>query len=133
VLKATVIPQIILGKYILGGTQLPILIGIVSVIMSFSAFNAGILGTSRLVYALGREGTFPKFLGRIHTRFLTPYASLLFLYFIVLVITVAIFVTRNYSVVVIVAAGFDAFMYGFVGYSALWHHRKMKKADVPFM
>ncbi len=132
VLKVTVIPQIILGKYILVGTQLPVLIGIVSVIMSFSAFNAGILGTSRLVYALGREGTFPKFLGRIHSRFLTPYVSLLFLYGIVLVITLAIFVTRNYSVIVIVAAGFDAFMYGFVGYAALWHHRKMKKADVPF-
>ncbi len=132
VLKVTVIPQIILGKYILVGTQLPILIGIVSVIMSFSAFNAGILGTSRLVYALGREGTFPRFLGKIHSRFLTPYVSLLFLYGIVLVITVAIFVTRNYSVIVIVAAGFDAFMYGFVGYVALWHHRKMKKADVPF-
>ena len=52
------------------------------------------------------------------------HVSLLFLYGIVLVITVAIFVTRNYSVIVIVAAGFDAFIYGFVGYAALRHHRK---------
>jgi amino acid transporter len=132
VLSTTVIPQIVLGKYILAGTQLPVLIGIISIVMSFSAFNAGILGTSRLVYALGREGTFPRFLGRIHSRFLTPYTSLLFLYAIVLAITIAVFVTKNYSVIVIVAAGFDSFMYGFVGYSALWHHRKLNKADIPF-
>lgn len=132
VLRATVIPQIVLGRYILAGTQLPVLIGIISIIMSFSAFNAGILGTSRLVYALGREGTFPKFLGRIHSRFLTPYASLLFLYGVVLIITVAVFLTMNYSVIVIVAAAFDSFMYGFVGYAALWHHRKLNKRDVPF-
>ncbi|MCL6003260.1 MAG: APC family permease [Candidatus Thermoplasmatota archaeon] len=132
VLRTTVIPQIVLGKYILAGTQLPILIGIISIVMSFSAFNAGILGTSRLVYALGREGTFPKFLGKIQTRFLTPYVSLLFLYVIVLFITVVVFVTGNYSVIVLVAAAFDSFMYGLVGYAALWHHRKLKREEIPF-
>jgi amino acid transporter len=132
VLGTTVIPQIVLGNYILAGTRLPILIGIISIVMSFSAFNAGILGTSRLVYALGREGVFPKFLGSIHRRFLTPYASLLFLYVVVLAITALIFFTRNYSAIVLIAAAFDSFMYAFVSYSALWHKRKLKKQDIPF-
>ncbi|MEM0134473.1 MAG: APC family permease [Thermoplasmatales archaeon] len=132
VLKSTVIPQIVLGRYVLAGTKFPFLIGIISIVMSFSAFNAGILGTSRLVYALGREGTFPRFLGAIHRRFLTPYASLLFLYVIVLAITTAIFETKNYSVIVIVAAAFDSIMYALVSYSALWHHRRLEKGKIPF-
>ncbi len=133
VLKVTVIPQIVLGKYILAGTPMPVLIGIISIVMSFSAFNAGILGTSRLVYALGREGTFPRFLGKIHSRFLTPYVSLIFLYLVVLAITVAIFATKNYSTIVLVAAAFDSFMYALVAYSALWHRRKLRPADIPFL
>ena len=132
VLQNTVIPQIVLGNYILAGTKLPILIGIISIVMSFSAFNAGILGTSRLVYALGREGVFPKFLGSIHKRFLTPYASLLFLYVVVMIITAVVFFTKNYSAIVLIAAAFDSFMYAFVSYSALWHKRKLKKQEIPF-
>ena len=132
VLRGTVIPQIVLGNYILAGTKLPILIGIISIVMSFSAFNAGILGTSRLVYALGREGVFPSFLGNVHKRFLTPYASLLFLYVVVLSITALVFFTRNYSAIVLIAAAFDSFMYAFVSYSALWHKRKSKGKEIPF-
>jgi APA family basic amino acid/polyamine antiporter len=124
VLQSTFIPQVVLGDYILKGTPVPLLLAIVSVVMSFSAFNAGVLGTSRLIYALGREGTFPKFLGSIHPRFHTPYASLILLYIITLGVLVYVFGTGNYSLPILVAAGFDSFMYALVGYSAFWHHRK---------
>jgi amino acid transporter len=32
------------------------------------------------MYALGREGTLPRFLGKIHRGYFTPHTSLLFLY-----------------------------------------------------
>lgn len=124
ILKTTYIPQIVLGNFILKGTPIQLFIAVISVVMSFSAFNAGILGASRLIYALGREGTFPKFLGTIHTRFHTPYWSLIFIYVIVIFIVLYVFVTGNYSTPILVAAGFDSFMYALISYSALWHHRK---------
>ncbi len=132
VLKSTFIPQIVLGSYILKGTPIASFIAVVSVVMSFSAFNAGILGASRLIYALGRERTFPEIFGRIHLRFHTPYISLIFLYAIVLLIVIYVFHTGNYSVPILVAAGFDSFMYAFISYSAAWHNRKIPKQDIPF-
>jgi len=99
-LISMLIPQVLLGKYLLGSEGAIFMI-IVSVLMSFSTFNAGVLGTSRLIYALGREGTLPRFLGKIHRRYFTPYTSLLFL----------ITYTRSFSIPLYVAADFNPFMY----------------------
>jgi len=121
-LISMLIPQVLLGKYLLGSEGAIFMI-IVSVLMSFSTFNAGVLGTSRLVYALGREGTLPRFLGKIHRRYFTPYKSLLFLYAIAVLMVFIITYTRSFSTPLYVAAGFDSFMYAAIGYSALWHVR----------
>jgi len=121
-LISMLIPQVLLGKYLLGSERAIFMI-IVSVLMSFSTFNAGVLGTSRLIYALGREGTLPRFLGKIHKRYFTPYTSLLFLYAIAVLMVFIITYTRSFSIPLYVAAGFDSFMYAAIGYSALWHVR----------
>jgi amino acid transporter len=121
-LISMLIPQVLLGKYLLGSEGAIFMI-IVSVLMSFSTFNAGVLGTSRLIYALGREGTLPRFLGKIHRRYFTPYTSLLFLYAIAVLMVFIITYTRSFSIPLYVAAGFDSFMYTAIGYSALWHVR----------
>jgi len=121
-LISMLIPQVLLGKYLLGSEGAIFMI-IVSVLMSFSTFNAGVLGTSRLVYALGREGTLPRFLSKIHRRYFTPYTSLLFLYAIAVLMVFIITYTRSFSIPLYVAAGFDSFMYAAIGYSALWHVR----------
>jgi amino acid transporter len=79
--------------------------------MSFSTFNAGVLGTSRHTYALGREGTLPRFLGKIHRGYFTPRTSLLFLYAIAVLMVFIITYTRSFSMPLYVAAGFNPFMY----------------------
>ena len=109
-LISMLIPQVLLGKYLLGSEGAIFMI-IVSVLMSFSTFNAGVLGTSRLIYALGREGTLPRFLGKIHKRYFTPYTSLLFLYAIAVLMVFIITYTRSFSMPLYVAAGFNPFMY----------------------
>ena len=47
------------------------------------------------------EGTLPRFLGKVHRGYFTPYTSLLFL----------ITYTRSFSMPLYVAAGFNPFMY----------------------
>ncbi|MGC9180870.1 MAG: APC family permease [Vulcanisaeta sp.] len=128
-LISILIPQILLGKYLLGGEGVVFMV-IISVLMSFSAFNAGALGTSRLIYALGREGTLPRFLGRVHRRFFTPYTALLFLYAVAVAMLFIVTYTKSFSIPLYVAAGFDSFMYAAIGYSALWHLRHVN--DIPF-
>ena len=129
-LISMLIPQILLGRYLLGRDGAIFMI-IVSVLMSFSTFNAGVLGTSRLIYALGREGTLPRFLSRIHRKYFTPYAALLFLYAVAVLMLFLITYTRSFSIPLYVAAGFDSFMYAFIGYSALWHIRH-EHGNIPF-
>ncbi|HET8674647.1 MAG TPA: amino acid permease, partial [Blastocatellia bacterium] len=41
-------------------------------------FNANILGTSRLVFAMARDGHLPRIFAAIQPRFRTPYISILF-------------------------------------------------------
>lgn len=131
-LQNTVVPQILLGEYLLPGGGYAYLIAVISILMTFTAFNAGLLGTSRLVYALGREGILPTFLAKIESRHFTPYLSLLFLYAIVLVFVTLVYVTRSFSVPIYIAAGFDSLMYGFTAYSAFWHKRRLKPQQIPF-
>ncbi len=131
VVAGSPVPQILLGKYILNRST-AVVVAAVSVIMSFGAFNAGLLGTSRLIYALGREGTLPSVLGRINTRFFTPTWAILFIYFVTLTVTVTIYFTKSFATPVVMAALYDSFMYAMVSYSALWHHRKTSASNIPF-
>ncbi len=55
-------------------------VGIISVAIAISAMgslNADILVGPRTYYALGRDGLFPKFLGRVHQGFNTPALAIL--------------------------------------------------------
>jgi len=124
-LASFLIPQIFLGKYLIGSSGAVIMI-IISILMTFSTFNAGVLGTSRLIYALGRESTLPKIFGRVHNKYFTPYVALLFLYFIAIAMLLLVTLTQSFSIPLYVAAGFDSFMYAAIGYSALWHSRRIK-------
>lgn len=129
VLAATSVPQVLLGRYLLGG-GLAAAVAVVSLLMSFTAFNAGLLGTSRLVYALGRERILPARLGKVSDRFLTPVVSLVAMYVIVLGISAYVVVSGNYSTPLLLAAAVDSFVYGLVALSAFKHLRK--GAEVPF-
>lgn len=60
------------------GAQLAV--GIVGLFVSFGAVNAYIAGTSRLGYAMGRAGQFPRWFSVLHANWRSPYYSLAFLF-----------------------------------------------------
>jgi basic amino acid/polyamine antiporter, APA family len=41
------------------------------------AANAGIVGISRITYAMSEEGALPRFFGRVHHRYRTPYVAVI--------------------------------------------------------
>lgn len=129
VLASTSVPQVLLGRYLLGA-GLAAAVAVISLGMSFTAFNAGLLGTSRLVYALGRERILPARVGKVSERYLTPVVGLVGMYVIVLGISAYVVASGNYSTPLLLAAAVDSFIYGLVALSAFKHLRK--GGDVPF-
>lgn len=75
-LQISVAPQLLLGETLFGIQGTYILAGI-SFLAMFTSFNVGMLGASRLVYAIGREGELPTWFTRISLRTLAPYGAII--------------------------------------------------------
>ncbi len=64
------------------------LIAFGAVFSTISALNAVVIGSSRVAYAMGREGQLPERLGNIHHKYGTPYSALMASAAIMLVATI---------------------------------------------
>jgi len=53
------------------------LVGIGALVSVAGSDESGMIGTSRLGYALAADGLFPKIFARIHKKYKTPYASII--------------------------------------------------------
>jgi amino acid transporter len=73
------IPQVLLGQRLLGSTPGTWLALAVSLLAILSTFKAGLLGGSRLVYALARERRFFRFCTLVTVDRGTPYGAVVFL------------------------------------------------------
>ena len=54
-----------------------LLVGVGALISVAGSDESGMIGTSRLGYALAADGLFPKLFAKIHKRFKTPYVSII--------------------------------------------------------
>jgi APA family basic amino acid/polyamine antiporter len=54
------------------------LVSVLAVILLFAASNSGLIGASRLSFNMGAYYQLPRFFHKIHPRFRTPYAALIF-------------------------------------------------------
>jgi amino acid transporter len=77
-IKATAVPQLPYFVQIFGprGSVVGLVLSILAIV---SCFNAGVMGGSRLVYALAREGNFPKSWGTLSLRTGAPIGGVLVL------------------------------------------------------
>ncbi len=58
-------------------------------IACFGAVSGDVLNTPRLLYAGAHDGLFPKFLGKVHSKYATPYWAIASFAFALFIITVA--------------------------------------------
>ncbi len=61
-----------------------------AVFSTISALNAVVIGSSRVAFAMGREGQLPRRLGQIHPRFGTPFLAVLASAVVMFVATVVV-------------------------------------------
>ncbi len=83
------------------------IIGVGALISVAGSNESGMIGTSRLGYALAADGLFPKVFARLHQRFKTPYISII----IQSVIAVVAAVYGNLSLLIAVSVFFLAVAY----------------------
>jgi len=78
-LATTIVPgETIAGLFLAAVLKaLPILVAILAATILIIATNAGLMGVSRLTFALGKFRLIPSALSGVHSRFKTPYKSII--------------------------------------------------------
>ncbi len=95
-------------------------VGIGALISVAGSDESGMIGTSRLGYALAADGLFPKVFARVHAKFKTPYASILIQSLTALVASVV----GNLTMLISVSVFFMAIAYLATSASIFWFRRK---------
>jgi len=103
--------------------------GIIATIMaSLSAFSVTLGASSRVLFALGRDGHFPEAFARLHSKYQTPHIALF--------ICAGLVIALSGLGVVRFLASVSSFGYliaiGIVNYSLIALHRKMPNLRRPF-
>ena len=122
----------------IGGELLGPWVGILAAIILLIAANAGLIGCSRLVFSMGEYYQVPSFCYKIHSRFQTPYVTLI-LFAILSSLIVAI--SRGKMLFLVDIYNFGAQMAFFSVHMALlvlrWKHPEIKRSyraplNIPF-
>ena len=131
VLAASPMPHLIFAEA-LAGTAGLLIVGVISALATFTSFNAGMMGNSRLVYGMAREGTLPKALSRIHLTYFSPWAALTFMFIIELVLALLLTLTRSFTVAILMAAAIECVIYFLVALVVLRLRRTKPDAERPY-
>jgi APA family basic amino acid/polyamine antiporter len=96
------------------------IVGIGALISVAGSNESGMIGTSRLGYALAADGLFPKVFARVHAKFKTPYLSIIIQSLTALVASVV----GNLSLLISVSVFFMAIAYLATSASIFWFRRR---------
>jgi amino acid transporter len=103
------VPQLAVGRSALGAAGFWIMLA-VTVVTAGTTFNGSFVSASRLLYALGRSGHLPASLGRLNARF-APARALWMLYGVSVAMTLLVFTTRRYLILINAGATLESAMY----------------------
>lgn len=96
-------PQLLLGQLLFDKTGL-YLMAILSVLAMLTSFNAGLMGASRLIYAIAREGELPKWCASLSLPACVPYAAIWIIGLGALLAALLTILFQSYLAIAIVAA-----------------------------
>jgi basic amino acid/polyamine antiporter, APA family len=96
------------------------LVGIGALISVAGSDESGMIGTSRLGYALAADGLFPRVFARVHKKFKTPYLSIIIQSVSALVASIV----GNLGLLISVSVFFMAIAYLATSGSVFWFHKR---------
>jgi amino acid transporter len=101
---------------------------IATIMASLSAFSVTLGASARVLYALGRDGHFPKVFARLHRRYRTPHVSL-----VTCAVVVIVFGSSGIVRFVASISDFGCLMgVGIVNFAVVALHRRMPNLRRPF-
>lgn len=127
-------PHVVFIKIVFGSYEVPGLIGVglLSFLASMTSFNAGIMTTSRFLYAMSRDKTMPRYLSKIHLEYFTPYAAIITLCSVALVSAVLLTLLGGFDSFTYAVAGAEIMMYVLAALCVIKLRKKMKTRERPF-
>ena len=128
---ATPTPQLPYFAALLGSTGAYVALAL-SFLAIFSTFNAGIMGGSRLIYALTREGILPAWCARMSERTGAPVGGILTLGTLATVAAVAVVTWELEVLAAVIGSAFVCFVYSAFLLAAIKLRRIRPQARRPF-
>lgn len=130
VLARSVIPQLIVGQKALGALGFWWM-ALITLTTAMTTFNGGLVTASRFVYALARERSLPASWARLNDR-LVPSRTLLGLAFVALCLSVLVYLSGQYEVLINAGAGVESLMYALTSVLVFSLRRREPKRNRPF-
>jgi amino acid transporter len=109
-----------------------LIVGAVSALATFTSFNAGMMGNSRLVYGMAREGVLPKALSKIHMTYFSPWAALTFMFAVQLVLALILSVTGAFAIAILMAAIIECVIYCLVSLVVVKLRKTRPEVERPY-
>ncbi len=104
------IPHVVFARNALGPIGGWVMIG-TSLCMSLTTFNAGLMGVSRFLYGMARDGVLPARLSTVSAKFSTPDRAVWVVYVVALAVSALVYWSGKFVLLVNLAAATEAFIY----------------------
>ncbi len=95
-----------------------------SICMSLTTFNAGLISVSRFLFASARDNVLPSRLAHLSVRYATPDVAVFVVYAGALAVSLFVYFSRQYVVLVNLAAATEALIYAFAGAAVVMLRKK---------
>jgi len=125
------IPHVVFAGAVFGSFGRWWMIG-TSLCMSLTTFNAGLMGVSRFLYGMARDQVLPKGLASVSPRFSTPDRAVFVVYIVALVVSLLVYWTQRFVLLVNLAAATEAFIYAFAAAAVIALRLKDRDRARPF-
>lgn len=124
-------PQLLLGQLLLDQTGF-YLMAILSVLAMLTSFNAGLMGASRLLYGIAREGELPGWVASLSIPACVPYAAILIIGVGAIISALVATLLQSYLAMTTVAASITCFTYLALVLAGLRLRKKQADRERPF-
>ncbi len=130
VLARTLIPQLLVGRTALGAVGFWWMLAVTAV-TAITTFNGSFVSASRLLYALARERSLPRSLGRLNLHFV-PHRALWILWMVSVSMALVVFWSGAYRLLINAGATLEALMYVVAAWAVIGLRRRESGAARPF-
>lgn len=131
VLSQSPVPHVLFGQALLGRAGVMLFL-VLSILASTTTFNAGVLTASRFIYAMSRDRALPRVFSRLHPVWATPWPAVLLLVGVTTAVSLAVYFTGYYKVLIFLGAAVECMIYVVMAASLLGLRRRSPERARPF-